>query len=85
MDNGSGKGSKHYGLLTLSILIYTSIVLGLVLFVIHPVSISGIVLAQTQPVASKAKKKAEEFAGQREKIERDFLEASRTFDCVARV
>lgn len=67
MDNGSGKGSKHYRLLTLSILIYTSIVLGSVLLVIHPVSISGIVLAQTQPVVSKAKKKAEEFAGQRKK------------------
>ena len=67
MDKEAGKRSKHDSRLTLSILIYTCIVLGSVLLVTHPVSISGIVLAQTQPVVSNAEKKAEEFAGQREK------------------
>ncbi|MGH7851326.1 MAG: hypothetical protein ACREOP_13595, partial [Thermodesulfobacteriota bacterium] len=63
MDNGSGKGSKHGKRLILSISCYVFIVLGSVLLVTHPVSISEIVLAQAQPVVSKAKKKAEEFAG----------------------
>jgi hypothetical protein len=65
MDNGSGKGSKHGKRLILSISCYVFIVLGSVHLVTHPVSISKIVLAQAQPVASKAEKKAEEFAGQR--------------------
>ncbi len=69
MDNGSGKGSKHGRRLILSISCYVFIVLGSVLLVTHPFSISEIVLAQAQPVVSKAKKKAEEFAGQRKKAD----------------
>lgn len=65
MDNGSGKGSKYGKRLILFISCYVFIVSGSVHLVTHPVSISEIVLAQAQPVASKAEKKAEEFAGQR--------------------
>jgi|GEM_PF-2587378 len=65
MDKGSGNGSKHDRRLIISILSGVCIVLGSVFFATHSESIYCIALAETQPVVSKAAKKAEEFAGQR--------------------